>query len=104
MPLWIAVPADQKRAALSALIDADITVHTTREGPDPSDTPPRDPGQIFLSVAFGLNFLGLGAWGVWEGGWWIIPAILSALLGLICISASLARPKNQKPTGEVSSA
>ncbi|MET9712546.1 hypothetical protein [Nocardiopsis alba] len=56
-----------------------------------------------MSVTFGLSFLGLGAWGLWEGGWWIIPAILSALLGLICISASLARPKNQKPTGEVSS-
>lgn len=106
MTLWISVPQDQRRQATRALIDADVTIHGTRTGthPDTEHHPRRDPGVTFLMVSFGLSFLGLGGWGLWEGGWWILPALLSVLAGLICISACLTRPKNRAPhvSGSVS--
>lgn len=103
MTLWIAVPQDQRKKATTALIDAEVTIHATRTGDEPGtedQAPRRDPGEVFLMVSFGLSFLGLGAWGLWEGGWWIIPAVLSVLAGLVCISACLFRPK-PSPLGEV---
>lgn len=104
--LWIAVPEDQRKQATTALIDTGVTIHTTRTGPEPGveeHSPRRDPGEVFLLVSFGLTFLGLGGWGLWESGWWVIPAVLSVLAGLVCISASLGRPKPKtSASGEVS--
>lgn len=99
MTLWISVPQEQRHQATRALIDAEVTVHGTRTGPHPhTEQPPRrDVGEAFLLVSFGLSFLGLGGWGLWEGGWWILPAVLSVMAGLICISASLSRPKIREP-------
>lgn len=100
MTLWIAVPQDQRKKATTALIDAEVAIHATHTGPKPNtqdQTPRRDPGETFLWVSFGLSFLGLGAWGLWEGGWWIIPAILGVLIGLMCLATAMTRPKNQAP-------
>lgn len=96
MTLWIAVPEEQRHQATRALIDADVTIQGTWTGPTPGTTPDpprRDPGSTFFLTALGLILAGLGAWACWSGGWWIIPGVLAALMGLLCITGALARPK-----------
>lgn len=100
MTLWIAVPEDQRQQATRALIDADITVQGTWAGPGPGALEPqprRDPGSTFLLTALGLILGGLGLWACWSGGWWIPLGVLSTLIGLLCITGALARPKPPTP-------
>lgn len=92
MTLWIAVPDDQRRQATQTLIDNDVTVQGTWTGPTPGTPRRHDPGVLFFLTATGLTLIGLGGWGVYQGGWWAALGVLSALVGIIAISAALARP------------
>ncbi len=95
--LITAINADDgiRRRAVEALIDQGVQIQAAilhDEAPDTPSTPRRDFAGVVLGSGFAVIFGALTVYLVLLGGWWIAPAVMSALfslVGLVGIVASL---------------
>ncbi|CAM4366530.1 hypothetical protein [Nocardiopsis rhodophaea] len=105
MHLWIGVPTTDPAArstAVDALHDAGLEVQRTWVGelsPDGGPVARRDPAGVALGAGLLVIFGGLAWWLADSGGWWIIAALLSALVALVGVVGAVSCAEKKPRVG-----